>query len=257
MGAREDVLSAAQELTARGRSPFSPAEVIREARRQGSTYSDATLRTHIVSAMCVNAPSHHASQYRDLERVGRGQYVLTASGATPGVGIDPRARSPRKRPREAAGPGSVPASGQATRDWYWEGNVQAALVAHLSQGGWRILRVADTARGEQGHDIHAQRADERLLVEVKGYPSSVYVRGPKQGQPKPTQPALQARQYFSHALLSGMLMRGEAPTARVALAFPDFATYRNLAERTTGPLQDARVELWLVDPSGDVLVISP
>ena len=33
---------------------FSPIEQIEEARRQGSQYPDSTLRTHIVSYMCMN-----------------------------------------------------------------------------------------------------------------------------------------------------------------------------------------------------------
>lgn len=257
MGAREDVLSAAQELTARGASPFSPAELIQEAQRQGSTYPESTLRTHIVSAMCVNAPDNHAVRYEDLERVARGQYVLTELGANHGVTIA-SSRRPGLTATSATAAKVAPSTPQAaTDDWYWEGNVQAALVSYLASEGWRILRVADTARSEQGHDIHAERDREGLLVEVKGYPSSVYVRGPKRGQPKPTPPALQARQSFSHALLSGVLMRAESPSFRVALAFPDFATYRNLAERSVRPLDDAGIELWLVAASGSVSLICP
>ena len=63
-------------------------------------------------------------------------------------------------------------------------------------------------------------------------PSTTYDHGPKRGQPKPTRPTNQARQWFSHALLGMMLMRHKRPDAEIALAFPDFPTYRRLVERT-------------------------
>jgi hypothetical protein len=40
MGAREDLLHAAKRLTQRGQSPFSPAELIEEARGAGCAYPD-------------------------------------------------------------------------------------------------------------------------------------------------------------------------------------------------------------------------
>ncbi len=94
----------------------------------------------------------------------------------------------------------------ATTEWWWEGNVQAAVVRHLAAEGWDIHRVADTSSRERGVDIDAVRGPERLLVEVKGYPSDTYLRGPKEGRRKPTGAALQARHYFAGALLSGLLM---------------------------------------------------
>jgi hypothetical protein len=63
-------------------SLFSPAELIAKAHSQGSTYPDSTLRTHIVSIMCKNAPVNHATTYGDLERVSRGLYKLTAGTPT-------------------------------------------------------------------------------------------------------------------------------------------------------------------------------
>jgi hypothetical protein len=144
------------------------------------------------------------------------------------------------------------ATAGASHTWFWEGNVQAALVRSLVKDGWEIRRVADTSTGEHGVDIEARREGRRLLVEVKGYPTSVYVRGEKRGQLKSTNPAVQARAYFSHALLAGLLMRASEADARVALAFPEFETYRSLASRVGGPLREAGVEVWLVDERGSV-----
>jgi hypothetical protein len=78
--ARSQILEAAHSLTERGVVPFSPAQLIIELRERGSMYPDSTLRTHIVAAMCVNAPDNHAVRYPDLERVSRGQYRLYAPG---------------------------------------------------------------------------------------------------------------------------------------------------------------------------------
>lgn len=72
---RQEVLLALSALERRlGRSAFSPAELVAEVLAQGSQHPESTIRTHIVSAMCVNAPPNHPVRYPDLERVDRGQY---------------------------------------------------------------------------------------------------------------------------------------------------------------------------------------
>lgn len=245
MGAREDLREAARRLTGQGRSPFSPAELIAEARRLGSSYPDTTLRTFIVGPMCVNSPDHHAVQYGDLVRVRRGLYRL--AGATPD---EPTAvtRAPsvvETRIMEAAQPLEPDA-------WFSERNVKAAVVRHLAGERWHIRRVADTASRERGVDVEADRDGVRMLVEVKGYPASTYARGDRAGQPKSTPAPLQARAYFSHALLSGVLMRNDDAEARVVLTFPEMDTYRHLGERAEGPLSQAGIEIWLVDESGSL-----
>ena len=117
-------------------------------------------------------------------------------------------------------------------DWFWEGHVVAALARALAADGWTIRRMADTGRREQGVDLVAELDRRMLMVEVKGYPTTTYARGPKAGQTKPTLPANQARQWFSHALLECLLMRSKYPDAEVAMAFPQMETYLRLVERT-------------------------
>lgn len=82
MGARGDLLEAARRLTARGTVVFSPVELISEARLNGSTYPESTLRTLIVSQMCANAPSNHATRHSDFERLSRAEYRLARTGMT-------------------------------------------------------------------------------------------------------------------------------------------------------------------------------
>jgi hypothetical protein len=253
MGAREDLLGAARDLTRQGRTPFSPVELIAAARARDSNYPESTLRTFIVGPMCVNSPDNHAVQYGDLCRVARGLYRLANDDSpirtkppvpVPVAPVSPEEPSPPESPVDA------------TAEWWWEGNVQAAVVRHLAAEGWDIHRVAGTSSRERGVDIDAVRGGERLLVEVKGYPSGTYLRGPKEGQRKSTSAPLQARTYFAGALLSGLLMRADHPSARVILALPDVETYRTLAARTSPPLIQARVELWLVSEGGTVSEIS-
>ncbi|WP_446684942.1 DUF7669 domain-containing protein [Lentzea indica] len=75
--AREEILEAAKMLAAHAPDgTFTLTEIIDEIRRRGCRYAEGTVRTHVVSRMCVNAPDHHATVYADLERVGPGRYRL-------------------------------------------------------------------------------------------------------------------------------------------------------------------------------------
>jgi hypothetical protein len=75
MTARDEILRALPGLRARlGRETFTPAEVIAELRRNGTTLAASTIRTHVVSRMCANSPDHHAVVHNDLQRVGAGLY---------------------------------------------------------------------------------------------------------------------------------------------------------------------------------------
>lgn len=239
MGAREDLLAAARRLSARGTSPFSPKELIAEARAAGSGYPDTTLRTFVNGPMCVNSPDHHAVQYDDLVRVGHGKYCLNDARVTERVEASPVV------------PPIVESVVTPTRPWYWEGTVQSAVVRHLVHEGWDMVGVADTASRERGTDIRAARGDETMLVEVKGFPSETYEHGAKQGMPNPNVNG-QARHYFVDAVLAGLLMRGEHPDDRVVLALPDKPTFATLATRCAPSFAAIGVEIWLVTESGAI-----
>jgi hypothetical protein len=59
-----------------GRHEFSLLEVVQEVQARGTTYKETTIRTHVTSYMCANAPDHHAVVYDDLVRIRRGCYAL-------------------------------------------------------------------------------------------------------------------------------------------------------------------------------------
>lgn len=55
---------------------FTVREVIEEMQRRGTRYKESTIRTHVTSRMCANAPDNHPVTYDDLLRTGRASYVL-------------------------------------------------------------------------------------------------------------------------------------------------------------------------------------
>lgn len=144
----------------------------------------------------------------------------------------------------------------AESDWFWEGNVVRAVCEHLTRSGWTIKKTADTALHEPGADILATRRAERLVVEVKGYPSKFYERGAKKGQPKPTNPATQARHWLAEALFTALLRQADAPGCRVAMAFPEFDVYTRLLGRLGPSVTTLGLTVFLVRSSGAVVTMS-
>jgi len=144
-----------------------------------------------------------------------------------------------------------PAPATAGEEWAWEGRVQSRVVTHLAANGWSIVRVADTAQRERGVDILAERHGQRLMVEVKGWPSTTYARGELAGQPKPTQPTLQATHWFAEAL-SVLVRRGGEPGAGLALALPDMPRYRTLLGEAGWALKRLDITVFLVTADGAV-----
>ncbi len=72
---RAEVLEAFRALERRlERTIFSPADIVAEMKKRGTSYPDSTIRTHVCSHMCVDAPDNAAVTYPDLERVSRGRY---------------------------------------------------------------------------------------------------------------------------------------------------------------------------------------
>jgi hypothetical protein len=246
--ARDDLLRAAAKLAGQGHLSFTAVELIAEARSLGSTYPDITLRTMLTYHLRVD--EGRAGPGEGFYRLSRARYALAPdAGGTTSVPAPPaRLTTQPAEPSHEVDPED---------DWRWEGRVQATVVRWLAAEGWDILRVADTASRERGVDIEARRHGQRLLVEVKGYPSPTYQRGAAAGEPKRYGAATQGRTYFGNALLSGMLMRTDDPDAGVTLAFPDVPTFRGLAERTAVPLRAAGISVWLVAQDGTMAAVAP
>jgi hypothetical protein len=130
----------------------------------------------------------------------------------------------------------------SARPWFWEGNVQAQVVAHLKAKGYTILRMANTASKEQGKDIEAQDNGGTLWVTVKGYPN---------GTPR-TRPSTQAGHWFKQAIFDILAWRGESAGVRLGLALPDFPRYRKLAEKVAWLKPVARFTYYWVRSDGSI-----
>lgn len=75
MTARDDILAALPAVRQRtGSDTLTAQDVIDELSRVGTSYPESTIRTHVTSRMCANAPDNHARVYADLERVEPGRY---------------------------------------------------------------------------------------------------------------------------------------------------------------------------------------
>ena len=141
-------------------------------------------------------------------------------------------------------------------EWPCEETVVGVVISYLKQEGWTIESVADTETRARGADIHATRSGDTLIIEAKGYPTTVYARGAKKGMPKPTKPGTQARHWYSHALFDAILRQSQYPSASVAIALPDFPVFTNLINRTQSALYKLGIGVYLVRVSGTVEVVS-
>lgn len=72
---RDAVLDALARLERRhGRPDFPLHEIVTKTLAEDRQFKESTVRTHVVSRMCVDAPDHHALGLADLGRVRRGVY---------------------------------------------------------------------------------------------------------------------------------------------------------------------------------------
>lgn len=76
-GCREEILEAVEAIMAgKDRKVFTVREVVDYMKAKGTVYAESTIRTHITSRLCGNAPDNHPVTYDDLVRVGHGEYAL-------------------------------------------------------------------------------------------------------------------------------------------------------------------------------------
>lgn len=58
------------------KNEFTVTEAIEAMMNNNSVYSESTIRTHITSRCCINAPKHHQTTFDDYERIDRGIYRI-------------------------------------------------------------------------------------------------------------------------------------------------------------------------------------
>ena len=77
MACHEEVLEAAISIIkTKGVNEFTPSEVIQYLKKQNTTYKESSIRTHIISRCCINAPLNHAKGYKYFKRIGHGLYKV-------------------------------------------------------------------------------------------------------------------------------------------------------------------------------------
>lgn len=74
---REEVCEAAIAIiNKKGENAFSINEVLDYLVNKGTSYKTSTIRTHITSRCCKNAPQNHGTKYDDFERISNGCYKV-------------------------------------------------------------------------------------------------------------------------------------------------------------------------------------
>ena len=252
MSARDDLVAAAQSLHARGLKTFTLSDVVAETVDRGSRYAEVTLRSMVSHHLRID--KRKVAGGVGFIQMSRGVYQLSHSDVIFEAPAVPRSATVDPSPLSDVTPYDSAAD---ARGWTWEGNIQAAVVRHVANQGWKIRRVANTESREHGIDIEADLDGVSILIEVKGYPSERYRNGPNEGQKKTFGVGAQARTYFGNALLAGVLMRSDNPDDRIVLAFPEVETYATLARRSLGPLGRAGIDIWLVGEDGAVREVGP
>jgi hypothetical protein len=146
-------------------------------------------------------------------------------------------------------------AGDGGRDWFWEGNVQDALVRRLKRNGWKIEWTSDPATKEQGDDIRASKDGRTLRVEVKGWPTKGRYSDPARAtEVKRTQPSTQAGHWYSQAVLRVLRDLGRHRGDLVAIGLPDWLRFRHLVDDTELALKRLGVAVWFVNEKGEVEV---
>ena len=157
MAAHEEILAAALRICRQRRGwRFSPIEVVRALPH----LNPGTVRTHIVSRCCVNAPQHHPHRWDYFRRVSRGVYEIRAPyrrrRVAPG-GRDPRAAAVAERP----------AAYSPTADTPGRDTVHAVVSR---SGGWFVAECLEVAVVTQARTLDELVAnlEEALLLHLEG-----------------------------------------------------------------------------------------
>jgi len=124
--------------------------------------------------------------------------------------------------------------------WYWEGNIQSAIVSWLSQNEYKVYSVADTTQRTLGKDIIAESSNgKKLWITVKGYPEK--------------SPHAQARHWFAEAIFDLVLYRDESYSVDLAIGLPyKFRTYMNLSKKLGWLKKNLPFKIFWVSQKGKV-----
>lgn len=138
-------------------------------------------------------------------------------------------------------------------EWFKEGNVSKKLKEWFESQDYMIEQFVENKK-KRGKDMVVSKNGKRIVIEVKGYPSKYYVDPRKQGHEKKTSPTLQARHWFSHALLSLMKAKSDSPKSIVAMGLPYSNRYENLIEGVSYAAKLMGLQFYFVKKDGSVYI---
>ena len=153
MTIHEEILTAVRRLCADRRSwSFTPAEVVHALPH----LNERSVRTHVVSRCCVNAPSHHAHRWPYFRRLRRGLYEVME---------DYRA----SRSEVGPGPDALPSRVAEARSPYDSGPAAARSVIHVAvveSEGQYVADCLEVAVVTQGASLDALLGNLREALDL-------------------------------------------------------------------------------------------
>lgn len=144
-------------------------------------------------------------------------------------------------------------------DWFYEGQISKKLVDYFIKNGYTILKDNSNKISARGEDIIVDIQGHKEIIEVKGYPTTVHTKGKDKGKPKPTNPKLQAKHWFSEALLSSIFnyqRHKDNDNFKLAMAFPLTDRYKELIGKVEDFFTDNNLnfKVYFVDKNGTVTI---
>jgi predicted RNase H-like HicB family nuclease len=147
MSVQAEILEAVGRICAeRGKWTFAPEEIVRALPH----LNPSTVRTHIVSRCCVNAPANHAHRLAYFRRVRRGEYELL-----------PKHRPASRRARRRQSAATPTAAEHRIPQPRLRDTVHAVVVR---DGDWYVADCAEIAVVTQGHTLDETIANLREAI---------------------------------------------------------------------------------------------
>ncbi len=158
MHVHDEVLAAANNIASgRGDWTFTPYEVVKALPQ----LNENSVRTHIVSRCCVNAPRNHLHKWDYFRRVGHGLYeVLSKHRSAAALSTESSTGSAVKNSRKGSTIGTP--KHPARRD-------VIHAVVHPDEDGYFVecLEVAVVTQGDTLDDL-VRNLDEALSLHLEG-----------------------------------------------------------------------------------------
>ena len=166
MHIHDEVLAAARRISAERRpARFTPDDIVNALPH----LNPRTVRTHVVSRCCVNAPKNHPHKWPYFRRVGRGQYEIAAPYRRSGGQADrvreaqPRYGPPPALERRRLLHGAVSRSGS----WYAAECMELAVVTQGRTLDETVANLREAiALHLEGEDRSALGLSDALALQI-------------------------------------------------------------------------------------------